>query len=202
MPPMAAIEAGSASARPTACTSLAVVQHRDAREPRGDRRDARRRPSARAALRRQLDRIRRAGPDRIVGQARMPRPSVRARRQRRLVPHAGPPAASITSSSRTTWSTPTPRVSSSRSAMCPTPTTTGAASISRTCSAPGHARLQLLIHPFWWRPQPATMRSKMYALADEHRRRCARDRHARAVGADGPAGGGGVSATRSGARAR
>lgn len=29
-----------------------------------------------------------------------------------------------------------------------------------------HDRLQLLIHPFWWRFQPATMRSKMYALAD------------------------------------
>ena len=28
-------------------------------------------------------------------------------------------------------------------------------------------RLQLLIHPFWWRPQPATMRSKMQALADQ-----------------------------------
>jgi hypothetical protein len=30
-----------------------------------------------------------------------------------------------------------------------------------------HDRLQLLVHPFWWRPQPATMRSKMQALADE-----------------------------------
>jgi hypothetical protein len=30
-----------------------------------------------------------------------------------------------------------------------------------------HDRLQLLIHPFWWRPQPATMRSKLHALADE-----------------------------------
>jgi hypothetical protein len=29
-----------------------------------------------------------------------------------------------------------------------------------------HDRLQLLIHPFWWRPEAATMRSKMYALAD------------------------------------
>jgi hypothetical protein len=29
-----------------------------------------------------------------------------------------------------------------------------------------HDRLQLLIHPFWWRPEPATMRSKMCALAD------------------------------------
>ncbi len=30
-----------------------------------------------------------------------------------------------------------------------------------------HDRLQLLIHPFWWRPRPETMRSKMQALADE-----------------------------------
>jgi hypothetical protein len=30
-----------------------------------------------------------------------------------------------------------------------------------------HDRLQLLIHPFWWRRQPATMRSKLHALADE-----------------------------------
>ncbi|HEX3976536.1 MAG TPA: hypothetical protein VHW96_09740 [Solirubrobacteraceae bacterium] len=30
-----------------------------------------------------------------------------------------------------------------------------------------HDRLQLLIHPFWWRPLPATMRSKMYELATE-----------------------------------
>lgn len=29
-----------------------------------------------------------------------------------------------------------------------------------------HRRLQLLIHPFWWRPRPATMRSKLQALAD------------------------------------
>jgi hypothetical protein len=28
-----------------------------------------------------------------------------------------------------------------------------------------HDRLQLLIHPFWWRPLPATMRSKMHELA-------------------------------------
>lgn len=28
-------------------------------------------------------------------------------------------------------------------------------------------RLQLLIHPFWWRPEPATMRLKMQSLADE-----------------------------------
>ncbi len=30
-----------------------------------------------------------------------------------------------------------------------------------------HDRLQLLIHPFWWRPLPGTMRSKMHGLADE-----------------------------------
>jgi hypothetical protein len=30
-----------------------------------------------------------------------------------------------------------------------------------------HPKLQLLIHPFWWRPKAATMRAKMVALADE-----------------------------------
>jgi hypothetical protein len=28
-------------------------------------------------------------------------------------------------------------------------------------------RLQLLIHPFWWRAEPATMRTKLFSLADE-----------------------------------
>ena len=64
-----------------------------------------------------------------------------------------------------------------------------------------HDRLQLLIHPFWWRPEAATMRSKDVRAGRRHRGRYPRDRDARAVGADGPAGGGGVSATRSGARA-
>lgn len=30
-----------------------------------------------------------------------------------------------------------------------------------------HERLQLLIHPFWWRAEPATMRTKLLSLADE-----------------------------------
>jgi hypothetical protein len=29
-----------------------------------------------------------------------------------------------------------------------------------------HSRLQLLIHPFWWRPSPVSMRTKLQALAD------------------------------------
>lgn len=41
------------------------------------------------------------------------------------------------------------------------------ADIAAELANPKHRRLQMLIHPFWWREREATMRAKLEALAEE-----------------------------------